>query len=186
MRDSDEAMAALARDRDKAALDYILKKYIPLAESAARRYFMPGSDKEDLVQEGMIGLYRAILAFDESRNRTGFGSFAKVCVERQIQTAVKGALRGKHSPLKGYAAITVNQTRADDVESPENIVISREGKAALEAAMNSVLSPFERKILLLFMTGHSYQEIALEAGCDKKSVDNGLQRIRRKLKAEGI
>ncbi|MCL2703400.1 MAG: GNAT family N-acetyltransferase [Defluviitaleaceae bacterium] len=175
---SDEALARLARNGDNAALERLINKYIPMVNGAVGSNHIPGAEREDLLQEGLIGLYGAILAFDPGR-ASRFYFFAKLCVERRLNTAMKAALRGKHAPLRAYEPIPA-ELKAD-MGSPEEIFLGREEFAALENAMNARLSGFERKTLSMRLTGFGNAEIAERLNCNRKVVDNALWRARRKL-----
>ncbi|MDR1704463.1 MAG: sigma-70 family RNA polymerase sigma factor [Clostridiales bacterium] len=176
---SDEKLAAMAQKGDKAAMERVMKKYTPMAGAVARNFHVPGADYEDLNQEGMIGLYRAVMGFDENR-QTRFSFFARLCVERQIHSAVKSALRGKHSPLKAY--IELSEADLGASQEPVDLIINREDKAAMERVMAENLSELETKALLLFIKGFSYAEIGESLGYPRKTVDNALSRVRKKLK----
>jgi len=174
---TDKELARLAREGDKAALDSLMQKYNPLVNAVIKGISVPGAEREDLLQEGMIGLYRAILSYDS--NRAQFSFFAKLCVERRLHTVVKTALRGKHSPLSSYEPITP-EMRAD-METPEEILLTREELTALENVMNARLSRLERRTLAMRLTGLGNGEIAEKLKLTRKAVDNALWRARKKL-----
>lgn len=177
---------------DKIALEYILKKYVNFVKIKAKSYFLIGADKEDIVQEGMIGLYKAIRDFDPTKTNS-FKSFAEVCVTRQIITAIKTATRQKHMPLNSY--ISLNKPVYEDesertlldmistsiVNDPEELIIGQEELKRIQRKMNEVLSELELKVVELYLNGKSYQYIAEKLDRDVKSIDNALQRVKRKL-----
>jgi RNA polymerase sporulation-specific sigma factor len=187
---NDENLISLIRGGDNAALDYLLEKYKGLVKVTARPYFIIGADREDIIQEGMIGLYKAVRDFEPSKNVT-FESFAVLCVTRQMITAIKSAGRKKHSPLNSSVSLSQNiggedysfmellpQTAA---QSPEDLLITKETKNFIEAQIEENLSGMESNVLRLFLLGKSYAEIAKVITKDEKSIDNSLQRARRKI-----
>lgn len=177
---------------DKIALEYIIKKYKNFVKSKAKSYFLIGADKEDIIQEGMIGLYKAIRDFDASKTNS-FKGFADICITRQIITAIKTATRQKHIPLNSY--ISLNKPVYDEesertlldiiatsiVTDPEELIISKEELKHIEAKMNELLSDLELKVVEYYLNGKSYQYIADKLQRDVKSIDNALQRVKRKL-----
>lgn len=189
---SDEEVVILAQQGDAVALEYILEKYKGLVKARARSYFLIGADREDIVQEGMIGLYKAIRDYNADK-LSGFAAFADLCATRQIVTAIKTATRQKHIPLNTY--ISLNRPVYDeesertlfdvvserDVTDPEQIVINEESYDQMRGKIGKSLSDFEWKVLSSYLQGRSYQEIAGELGKPVKSIDNALQRIKRKL-----
>ncbi len=188
---SDEEVAVLAQNGDGQALAYLLNKYKNFVRSKARSYFLIGADHEDIVQEGMIGLYKAIRDFQPAR-LSSFHSFAELCVKRQIITAIKAATRQKHVPLNSYVSLNKplydeesDRTLLDVIEgrvtNPEELYISQEDLARIQTQISEVLSDLERQVLDAFMDGKSYQEIAELLGRHVKSIDNALQRVKRKL-----
>ena len=178
---SDEALVRLARSGDADSMDEVIDRYKNLVKTRARNFFLFGSEAEDVVQEGMIGLYKAVRDFDESKG-VSFQSFAKVCIYRQFYTAVKLAGRNKHLPLNNYVPLS----DADDLEyiaqaeSPEQTLISREDAERFTAYLEQTLSPLENRILKDYLEGMSYGEISERQGVSKKAIDNALQRIRKK------
>ena len=187
----DEEVVVLAQQGDGQALAYLLNKYKNFVRSKARSYFLIGADHEDIVQEGMIGLYTAIREFQPAR-LASFRSFAELCVKRQIITAIKAATRQKHVPLNSYVSLNKplydeesDRTLLDVIEgrvtNPEDLYISQEDLAHIQAQMDDLLSDLERQVLDAFMDGKSYQEIADMLGRHVKSIDNALQRVKRKL-----
>ena len=185
----DNELARLAQSGDKAALETILMRYKPLVHKKSQPYYLAGGDDDDIVQEGLIGLYKAVMDFDSDKFPL-FNVFAGVCIERRIISAVKKASRMKHSPLNSYVSLSGT---ADDDESalgnmigsgsgdPERIVIERENAEGLEGKITELLSPFELKVLLCHLNGKSYRETAETVGRDVKAVDNAMQRIKKKL-----
>lgn len=189
---SDNELIALAQDGDKAALEKILLKYKPLVHKKSQPYYMAGGDDDDIVQEGLIGLYSAIMDFDKEKFPL-FNVFAGVCIERRIISAVKKASRLKHTPLNSY--ISLSDSAFDEEtgvqigeiidsglgENPENILIERENVMGIEGIISNALSEFEMQVLLCHLNGKSYKEIADIVGRDSKAVDNAMQRIKKKL-----
>ena len=189
---ADEEIVALAQEGDGAALEYLLNKYKNFVRTKARSYFLIGADHEDIVQEGMIGLYKAIRDF-KSEKLTSFRAFAELCVTRQIITAIKTATRQKHIPLNSYVSLnkpiydeesdrTLLDVISEEVPSdPEAMLIDREDLSFIEGRIGEMLSDLEKQVLVLYMEGKSYVEISKTMGRHVKSVDNALQRIKRKL-----
>ncbi len=188
---ADEDVVSLAQNGDGDALVFLLNKYKNFVRSKARSYFLIGADHEDIVQEGMIGLYKSIRDFQPSR-LASFRSFAELCVKRQIITAIKAATRQKHVPLNSYVSLNKplydeesDRTLLDVIEgrvtNPEDLYISKEDLKNIQEQMDQLLSDLERQVLEAFMDGKSYQEIAQMLGRHVKSIDNALQRVKRKL-----
>jgi len=182
-----------AKAGNEKALNYIINKYKNYVRAKTKTYFLIGADKEDIFQEGMIGLYKAIRDYREDK-LTSFKAFADVCITRQIITAVKTATRQKHIPLNSY--ISLNKPLYDDdadrtlidvigssgkISDPEEMMITREEIAAMADKLNKVLSKLELNVLTLYLEGKSYQEVADEMNRHVKSIDNALQRVKRKL-----
>lgn len=187
----DEDVVALAQKGDGDALVFLLNKYKNFVRSKARSYFLIGADHEDIVQEGMIGLYKSIRDFQPAR-LASFRSFAELCVKRQIITAIKAATRQKHVPLNSYVSLNKplydeesDRTLLDVIEgritNPEDLYISKEDLKNIQSQMDQLLSGLEKQVLEAFMDGKSYQEIAQMLGRHVKSIDNALQRVKRKL-----
>jgi len=188
----DEEVVAYARDGDDLALEYLIHKYKNFVRAKARSYFLIGADREDIIQEGMIGLYKAIRDFRADK-LASFRAFAELCITRQIITAIKTATRQKHIPLNSY--VSLNKPLYDDesdrtledvlsgnkVSDPEELVISREEFLDIESKMSEFLSDLEWSVLMLYLEGKSYQEIAEQLSRHVKSIDNALQRVKRKL-----
>ncbi|NQD65874.1 RNA polymerase sporulation sigma factor SigH [Bacillus haikouensis] len=188
----DEGIIEAVHQGNSEALDFLIKKYRNFVRAKARSYFLIGADKEDIVQEGMIGLYKAIRDYKEDK-LTSFKAFAELCITRQIITAIKTATRQKHIPLNSY--VSLDKPIYDDesdrtlldvisgtkVMDPEELIINREEFDNMEDKMAQLLSDLERKVLALYLDGQSYQEISEELNRHVKSIDNALQRVKRKL-----
>lgn len=188
----DEDVVEYAREGDDAALEYLINKYKNFVRAKARSYFLIGADREDIIQEGMIGLYKAIRDFRLDK-LSSFRAFAELCITRQIITAIKTATRQKHIPLNSYVSLNkpiydedsdrtlldvISGTRIAD---PEELIISREEFYDIEEKMGEILSSLEWKVLMSYLEGKSYQEIAGDLKRHVKSIDNALQRVKRKL-----
>ncbi len=190
---TDEALVSLSRGGDERADEALIERYKNMVRLKARPYFLIGADREDLVQEGMIGLFKAVRDY-AAGHETSFRSFADLCVHRQIITAIKRATRKKHAPLNTYVSIYRNEDEARErslldtiptarTENPEDLFISRESLEGMRDMLADMLSPLEKRVLDLFLEGRSYQEIAAVLGRGTKTVDNALQRIKKKLEA---
>ena len=189
---ADEQVVKLAQDADGAALEYLLNKYKNFVRTKARSYFLIGADHEDIVQEGMIGLYKAIRDY-KAEKLSSFRAFAELCVTRQIITAIKTATRQKHIPLNSYISLNkpiyeedsdrtlLDVITEEGVSDPETMVIDREDLTLIEGRIGQMLSDLEKDVLVRYMEGKSYVEIADEMHRHVKSIDNALQRIKRKL-----
>lgn len=190
---TDEEIVADAQQHENVlAQEYLLHKYRNFVRAKARSYFLIGAEREDIIQEGMIGLYKAIRDFRKDK-QASFRAFAELCVTRQIITAIKTATRQKHIPLNSYVSLNKPIYEEDSdrtlldiisgvrVANPEDMVISREEFSDIESKMNDILSDLEWKVLMSYLDGKSYQEIALELNRHIKSIDNALQRVKRKL-----
>src|SRR4051794_33232058 len=189
----DEQLVAAARAGDDRALATLLDKYRGFARSKAHSYFLVGADREDIIQEGMIGLYKAVRDFNPDM-QTSFRAFAELCITRQVITAIKTATRQKHGPLNNYVSFSRPVLTDDEgerclgdmlpvmaVSDPADLVISAERIRALQEHFDTVLSDLEAEVLRLYVDGKSYQEIAEVLKRHVKSIDNALQRIKRKL-----
>lgn len=190
----DEELVRLAQQGDDAAQEYLLNKYKSLVRAKSRAYFLIGADTEDIIQEGMIGLYKAIRDFNAEKN-AAFCGFAELCVNRQMITAIKAATRQKHQPLNSYISLNKpiyemdsEQTYLDILQggsaallNPEALLIGQENKSILEDQMTKSLSSFETRVLVLYLQGRSYFEIAGALQKPEKSIDNALQRVKKKL-----
>jgi RNA polymerase sporulation-specific sigma factor len=183
-----------ARNGDESALDQLMRRYTGFVRLKASSYFLAGGDSEDLIQEGLIGLYKAVRDF-RSDKETSFRSFAELCVTRQIITAIKTATRFKHQPLNQYISFSHTPAGQDTdgectlgdalpgsaVEEPSLVVISTEELQSLIFTLGTGLSRLESDALRLYLEGSSYEEMAEELGCDTKTIDNALQRVKRKI-----
>ena len=185
-------LAHIRANEGDEALDYLINKYRNFVRSKARSYFLIGADREDIVQEGMIGFFKAIRDYREDK-LSSFRAFAELCVTRQIITAIKTATRQKHIPLNSY--VSLNKPIYDEdsdrtlldvlsgarISDPEELVISREEFVDIEQKMEEILSDLEWRVLMSYLDGKSYQEIAVDLHRQVKSIDNALQRVKRKL-----
>ncbi|WP_280145677.1 RNA polymerase sporulation sigma factor SigH [Bacillus amyloliquefaciens] len=188
----DEQVIEKVHVGDSDALDYLITKYRNFVRAKARSYFLIGADREDIVQEGMIGLYKSIRDFREDK-LTSFKAFAELCITRQIITAIKTATRQKHIPLNSYVSLDKpifdeesDRTLLDVISgaktlNPEEMIINQEEFDDIEMKMGELLSDLERKVLVLYLDGRSYQEISDDLNRHVKSIDNALQRVKRKL-----
>ncbi|AWZ49867.1 RNA polymerase sporulation sigma factor SigH [Clostridiaceae bacterium 14S0207] len=188
----DEEIVVEAKNGNVEAQDYLINKYETFVKCKSKSYFLIGADKEDIYQEGMIGLYKAIRDFKADK-LSSFKAFAELCVTRQIITAIKTATRQKHIPLNTY--VSLNKPIYDEesdrtlidvlsslkVTNPEELIISREEVSAIEKEISKVLSDLELEVLNSYLDGKSYQEIACDLDRHAKSIDNALQRVKRKL-----
>lgn len=188
----DEEIIEDARNGETEALEYLIKKYKNFVRAKARSYFLIGADKEDIIQEGMIGLYKAIRDYNQDK-LTSFRAFAELCITRQIITAIKTATRQKHIPLNSY--VSLNKPIYDEesdrtlldvltgakITDPEELIISREELKSIESKIGEILSDLEWEVLMSYLQGKSYQEIAVDLDRHVKSIDNALQRVKRKL-----
>ncbi len=189
---NDEDVVALCRQGDTMAEEYLLNKYKNFVRSKARSYFLIGADHEDIVQEGMIGLYKAIRDFRPDK-LSSFRAFAELCITRQIITAIKTATRQKHIPLNSYVSLNKplydeesDRTLLDVIiegraTNPEELIIGQEDLNSIHHKIDEVLSGLEQEVLRAYLDGKSYQEIADNLGRHVKSIDNALQRVKRKL-----
>lgn len=189
---TDEALVKLSSEGDSFATEQLLNRYKNTVRSKARMYFLAGADRDDIVQEGMIGLFKAIRDFNLEK-AASFKSFAELCIKRQILTAVKTSTRKKHLPLNNY--ISLSKPVYDDEQdttvsdflsqfnqsSPEELFICKENYAVLGEKINEILSKLEREVFSMYLEGKSYQEIAKIMNRPPKSIDNALQRIKKKL-----
>ena len=189
---TDEEIVELAREGNNGAQEFLIHKYKNFVRAKARSYFLIGADKEDIIQEGMIGLYKAIRDFRPDK-LSSFRAFAELCITRQIITAIKTATRQKHIPLNSY--VSLNKPIYDEdsdrtlldvisgarITDPEELIISREEFNDIEEKMSEILSSLEWKVLMYYLEGKSYQEIAVDLDRHVKSIDNALQRVKRKL-----
>lgn len=189
---TDEEIVELAKNGNVTALEYLINKYKNFVRAKARTYFLIGADREDIIQEGMIGLYKAIRDYRYDR-QASFRAFAEICVTRQMITAIKTATRQKHIPLNSYISLnkpvfdeeserTLGEVVTTEKEgNPEEMFINQENLMDIESTMQRILSPLEQDVVNLYLEGISYTEIAQKLGRHVKSVDNALQRVKRKL-----
>lgn len=194
---SDEELMIYLRDGETGIMDFIMDKYKNLVKSKAKSMYILGADRDDLIQEGMIGLFKAVRDFDSGRDASFF-TFADLCISRQMYTAVQASRRQKHIPLNTYISLyatakedfsqsdedreLVNILARKSEQSPEEMLIDKENVEQLEKAIEKELSSFEKQVLDLYLTGMSYTQIARVLGRDEKSTDNALQRIKNKLR----
>lgn len=188
----DEEIVQMANSDCPLALEYLINKYKNFVRSKARSYFLIGADRDDIIQEGMIGLFKAIRDYDKER-LTSFKSFAEICITRQIITAIKSATRQKHIPLNSYVSLNkpiyeeesertlIDFISGSKVDDPMELFIGREDMVIMESKMGEILSKLEIDVLMSYIEGKTYQEIAMDLNREVKSVDNALQRVKRKL-----
>ncbi len=190
----DGFLIALAKQGNPDAYHRLVRRYYGFVRLKASSYFLAGGDSDDLIQEGLVGLYKAIRDYRTDRE-SSFRNFAELCITRQIITAVKTATRNKHTPLNQYVSFAStpsgdsgeNDSTLDEmlpgstVHDPVNQVISSEELRALVACLSTALSDLESRVLALYLDGHSYEEVGRRLGCDCKTVDNALQRVKRKV-----
>lgn len=192
---SDEELIARLRDGQDEIMDYLMDKYKHLVRKKAKVMFLIGGDTDDLIQEGMIGLFKAVRDYDCGRDAS-FYTFADLCISRQMYTAVQASKRLKHSPLNSYVSLYERSSEGTDNEeknliealaartqmSPEELFLDKERVEDLERAIETELSSFEKQVLDLYLTGMSYTQIAKVLGRDEKSTDNALQRLKSKIR----
>ena len=192
---SDEELIHHLRDGDASVMDYICEKYKPLVRSKANSMFILGGDNEDLIQEGMLGLFKAVRDYDSGRDASFF-TFADLCISRQMYTAVQASQRKKHIPLNTYISLYGENSDQNDGENrdlaeilagkvqqdPEALFIDKERVDYLERSIEKELSAFEKEVLDLHLTGMSYSQIAKVLGREEKATDNALQRLKSKIK----
>lgn len=192
---TDEELILRLRDGETAVTDYIMEKYKNLVRSKAKSMYILGADSEDLIQEGMIGLFKALRDYDSGRDAS-FATFADLCVSRQMYTAVQASTRQKHMPLNSYISLySAGKERGEGEEAelinslvskaeinPEELLIDKENAENLAKEIARELSPFENQVLDLYLTGMSYSQIAKVLGKDEKSTDNALTRMKAKVK----
>ncbi len=187
----DKSLIEMTRNGDKNALNYLLNKYTELVNLKAGKYFIVGAEKEDIMQEGLIGLFKAIKSFDPEK-QSSFKTFANLCIERQLQTAIKTSTRQKHMPLNSYLSLNISAYDENDdtslfeifdsntIEDPLDTITKQEYYNFVEERINETLSDFEKQVLHRYTNGESYIEIAEKLSAPVKSVDNAIQRIRKK------
>lgn len=192
---TDEELIDRLRSGDSPIMDYICNKYKKLVRSKAKSMYILGADSEDLIQEGMIGLFKAVRDYDSGRDAS-FYTFADLCISRQMYTAVQAAKRQKHIPLNSYISLNAGDSGKEEGEersllealadrtemNPEELFLDKERVNYLESVIEKELSSFEKQVLDLYMTGMSYTQIAKVLGRDEKSADNALQRLKSKIK----
>lgn len=189
---TDEQIISQIKEGNEQALVFLLEKYKDLVNSKVGKYFIIGAEREDIVQEGMIGLFKAIKNFDQSKQNT-FKTFANICIERQLITAIKSSNRQKHMPLNSYLSLNMSAYDNDDdstelietfnnaqIEDPLDTIMKREYFEEIQSSMHKNLSKFEEKVLQRFIQGDSYEVIAKKLDTPVKSIDNAIQRIRKK------
>ena len=188
----DNKLIQKIKNGDKKALNYLLEKYTEVVSMKAGKYFIVGAEKEDIIQEGLIGLLKAIKSFDPEK-QSSFKTFANLCVERQLQTAIKSSMRQKHMPLNSYLSLNISAYDENEdtsllevfetenaAEDPLDIVTKKEYYTFVEDRIDETLSDFEKQVLHRYTNGESYTEIAEKLDAPVKSVDNAIQRIRKK------
>lgn len=190
---SDEEVVALAKAGDSVAFEHIIVRYRNFVYKKAKKFFLIGSDEDDLIQEGMIGLYEAVKNFKDGK--ASFQSFAGICVKRQMISAIKSATRNKHKPLNSYISLDKNIYDSDNdtafidsilegsPKNPEAIIIDKEDFDGIENKINNSLSELELKVLIYYLDGYSYQQIGEKIDKDVKAVDNAIQRIKKKIES---
>ncbi|GAB2568300.1 RNA polymerase sporulation sigma factor SigH [Gracilibacillus alcaliphilus] len=188
----DQELVLLVQAGDTQALDFLINKYKMFVHAKTKTYFLVGADHEDITQEGMIGLYKAIRDFQVDKP-SSFRAFAELCITRQIITAIKTATRQKHMPLNSYISLDKpiyeegsERTLMDVLEAtiamdPQELLVNRERYGDMESKLAEVLSGLEKEVLLLYLEGRTYQEISVELNRHVKSIDNALQRVKKKL-----
>ena len=192
MNVSDEKLTLLAQAGDKEATEYLLNKYKILVSARVKRYYLAGATREDLVQEGMIGLYRAIMSYSKQKS-TSFSAFASVCIKRRLLSAIRAANRQKHQPLNSYVSLskpveedaegrTLGETLENTAGDPEAIFLNEERSQSERQRIDDALSPFEKKVVLLYLHDMTYADIARKLQISEKSVDNAMQRVKQKLR----
>ena len=192
-QESDESLIERLRDGENTIVDYIMNKYKYLVRSKAQSMYILGADTEDLIQEGMIGLFKAVRDYDCGRDAS-FYTFAELCISRQMYTAVQASQRKKHAPLNTYISLYGEQKEKGEGapleeilssgagSNPETLFLDKERMEYLEGEIDKELSTFEKQVLDLYLTGMSYSQIAKVLGKEEKSTDNALQRVKAKIK----
>ncbi|NLO94175.1 MAG: RNA polymerase sporulation sigma factor SigH [Clostridiaceae bacterium] len=188
----DEEVLTYVNAGCRQGMEYLIEKYKPLVRAKARSYFLVGADREDIVQEGMIGLFKAVRDYKPEK-QIPFKAFADICITRQVITAVKAATRQKHIPLNSYVSLNKKVFDEDSdkylievieeasVTNPEELLISKEEICFIESLVIELLSPFEKEVLRKYLSGITYQEIAKQLNKPVKSIDNALQRLKKKI-----
>lgn len=188
---SDEELILLIKEGNQLATEYLVKKYYPLVIKSTRTMYLIGADDEDLTQEGLIGLFKAIQSYDDGKDASFF-TFAQLCIKRQIYSAVKASNREKHSPLNGYVSFyssanendvqLIENLEADNNTNPESVILDNENAQIINELLSSRLSKMEQMVLPLYLDGIPYKDIAVKLGKTTKSIDNAVTRIRDKVK----
>lgn len=184
----DEELLTLIREGEEDCMDILIERYKRQVRNQARALYLIGGDSDDLIQEGMLGLFKAIRDYSPEKSAS-FEAFARLCISRQLYSAVQAAGRMKHAPLNTYVELSEQLERQEDRpkgKSPEELLIDRENTQGMQEQIERLLSPMEQEILRSYIEGESYTEIAKRMGKKAKSIDNALQRIRRKLKKNFI
>lgn len=190
---SDEELVVFTKEGHDDATEYLLQKYAPLVKKSIRTLYLIGADTEDLMQEGMIGLFKAIQHFEKDNEKNAsFYTFAKLCIDRQIYSAIKASNRKKHLPLNSYISFyssgndtdeeLIDNLEAGNESNPEHIILSQENESFLEESARNYLSKLEQEVLHLYLEGNSYTDIGSALNKPTKSIDNAVQRIREKIK----
>ncbi|NTW71541.1 MAG: RNA polymerase sporulation sigma factor SigH [Eubacteriaceae bacterium] len=189
---TDEQLVILAQNGDRHARETIMERYLNLVKSRSRSYYIVGGDREDIIQEGLIGLFKAVKDYRIDRPAS-FKVFAEMCMHRQIMTAIKSATRLKHNPLNSYLSLDkpiydgdsdgtlVDTVCIPKVYEPEEVYIGNENLVSIETGINGMLSNFEKRVYQMYMNGKNYTEMAVELNKANKSIDNALQRIKKKI-----
>ena len=182
---TDEQLLEILHQGDQNVMDYLIEKYKTMVRQKARVLYLAGGDQDDLIQEGMIGLFKAIQDYREDKEAS-FRTFAQLCVERQLYRAIQSSNRRKHQPLNGYISMDGEEWEAETKkmfqQSPESLFIARENAQQVEDAISKELSEMENQVLVLYLRGNNYLEIAEQLDKTPKTIDNAIQRIRRKVK----
>ena len=182
---TDEQLVEILRQGDQNVMDYLIEKYKTMVRQKARVLYLAGGDQDDLIQEGMIGLFKAIQDY-RAEKEASFHTFAQLCVERQLYRAIQASNRRKHQPLNGYISMYGEEWEAETKsmfqQSPESLFIAQENAQQVESAIRKELSEMENQVLILYLRGNNYLEIAEKLDKTPKTIDNAIQRIRRKVK----
>ena len=187
----EENIRLIREEKDDAAMDYLIKKYMGVVKKESRTLYIIGAENEDIIQEGMIGLFKAVRDYDPSKGAS-FSTFANLCVKRQLITAVKQSNRKKHSPLNSYVSFyskdddesyLVDELAADKNTEPERMMLGKDQSEKINEFIDRYLSKYEKSVLTEYLSGISYEEIATHLSKTPKSIDNAVQRIRKKLKS---
>lgn len=184
LKDTDQELLQKIRNGDEKIIDVLMERYRNLVRVEARKFFLVGGDEEDLIQEGMIGLFKAVQNYDQEKDAS-FQTFATLCVKRQLYSTVTASNRKKHGPLNHYISFFTEQGLDEDFSqmnyNPEELFLQKERVQTYYEAIEKNLSKFEKEVVKLYLDGKNYEEIAKEVGKTKKSIDNAIQRIRKKL-----